>query len=132
MDTIVVKRASLQDSDHVRDLLQLARHDRVVDRSRAAAAESIEEQDIVLVAVQCMRGVLHYLGYAQLCPSIGEQGDKEWTLGEIFVLPDAERHHVEQALLMAVSKYMKRFDGIETLHEPSRSAIAPLPYAENA
>jgi hypothetical protein len=132
MDTIVVKRASLQDSDHVRDLLLQARLDRPVDRGRAASAESIEEQDIVLVAVQCMRGVLHYLGYAQLCPSIGEQGEKSWLLGELFVLPDAERSHVEQALLMAVTKYVKRMDVIESLTEPSRSVIVPLPYAENA
>jgi hypothetical protein len=132
MDTIVVKRASLQDSDHVRDLLLQARLDPAVDKSRGAAAESIEEQDIVLVAVQCMRGVLHYLGYAQLSPSIGEQGEKLWSLGELFVLPDAERSRVEQALLMAVTKYVKRMDVIESFTEPSRSAIAPLPYAENA
>ncbi len=131
MDAIVVKRASMQDSDHVRDLLLQARLDPAVDKSREAT-DSIEEQDIVLVAVQCMRGVLHYLGYAQLCPSMGEQGEKSWSLGELFVLPDAERSRVEQALLMAVTKYVNRMDVVETIAEHSRSAIAPFPYAENA
>jgi hypothetical protein len=136
MDTIVVKRASLQDSDYVRDLFLQARLGRPVDPNREAiieaSVESIEEHDIVLVAVQCMRGVLQYLGYAQLCPCSAELGEKGWSLGELFVLPDAERGRVEQALLMAVTKYVMRQDMIETMTESNRSIIDPYPYAENA
>ena len=135
MDAIVVKRASLQDSDYVRDLYLQARRFRPSDPIRGPGpeepAESVEGHDIVLVAVQCLRGVLHYWGYAQLAPCIAEQGEG-WRLKELFVLPEAEPGRVEQVLLAAVTKYAKRKDVKELLTDSKLSAVNPYPYAGNA
>jgi len=137
MDAIVVKRASLQDSDYVQDLYRQARLSSQGDSNGRLGpedpAESIEGHHIVLVAVQCYRGVLHYLGYAQLAPCLAEQGEQGWALGELFVLPEAERGRVEQALLAAVTKYVSRLERKKQLLEPQASAAAePYPYAGNA
>jgi len=136
MDAIVVKRASLQDSDYVQDLYRQARRYRPADANRRTEPDdpddSMEGHHIVLVAVQCYRGVLHYLGYAQLSPRSAEQGDRGWALGELFVLPEAEQGRVEQALIAAVTKYVSRLDTKEPLLEPKASAVGPYPYAEHA
>ncbi|HUC93510.1 MAG TPA: GNAT family N-acetyltransferase [Paenibacillus sp.] len=129
MDTIVVKRASLKEVDYVNDLFDQYRISGRRCTATLPGRDDLEEMlegrgYIVLVAVKPYRGVLHYLGYAQLSPVVSASGEKDWGLGELFVLPEAQHNGVEKALLAAVMNYTKRKDALELLSEAASHSDA--------
>ena len=143
MESIVVKRATLKEIDCVSDLFDRRRDAEEGRGGRAARRESLQEAIegqgcIALVAVRRFRGVLEYVGYAELLPTAAASGDADWELGELFVLPEARGRGVEQALLGAVTRYTRCKDARELLSEACRrdATLKPLfdalPYAGNA
>lgn len=143
MDAIVVKRATLQEIDCVTNLFdQFRKSDEQAGDTQArreALEEAIERQGcIVLVAVKQNRGILEYVGYAELCPTTAENGETDWGLCELSVLPEARDRGVEQALLASVMKYTKCQDARTVLSDACRrnaslqSLYDSLSYAGNA
>jgi|GEM_PF-4267276 len=116
MNTIVVKRATLRDVDYVSDLFDQYRT--MNNQNEHPLAERIRLEDqlaaqdcVIFVAVSHMRGVLHYLGFAELRPGMSADSlQKEWVLTDLFVVPEARETDIERELLGAVLKHTSLSD----------------------
>jgi GNAT superfamily N-acetyltransferase len=114
MNTIVVKRATLRDVDFVSDLFDQYRT--IQNKIEDPASERIRLEDqliaqdcVIFVAVSHIGGVLHYLGFAELRPSLSNDSlQKEWMLSDLFVLPEARNTEIESELLTAVMKHTRK------------------------